>query len=237
MIAALVMAFVLNSASLAEDPMRFPRVREAFARKEETLKVVFAEKKIPFPPARLFLRALKAERILELWAAGPEGPFALAKEFPICNFSGGPGPKRREGDAQVPEGFYHIARFNPQSRFLLSLGLSYPNASDRILGARGRLGGDIFIHGNCVSIGCLAMTDDLIREIYAAAVLARAAGQKNIPVHVFPTRLNEAGLARLEKAKPELSTFWRDLKVGYDLFEKFRLPPEPRVDAKGRYVF
>lgn len=226
-----------------EKQKSFPRVREAFSAAHEGLQALFSKQGLTFPPARIFLRAFKDERALELWVAKGKGPFAKLKEYPICDFSGRLGPKRRAGDLQVPEGFYEIDRFNPQSQFLLSLGLSYPNASDRLLGARGNLGGDIFIHGDCVSIGCLAMTDGLIREIYVAAVLARGSGQDRIPVHVFPGRLDPRGLDRLKRGLPagadgeSLWAFWQNLKEGYELFEATRVPPRPRVDSRGRYLF
>ncbi len=240
----LFMASHSDGASFEARQRRFPRVREAFASREAGAKALFARQGLPYPPARLFLRAFKRERALELWAAGPAGPYAKATDYRICYFSGESGPKRREGDGQVPEGFYHVERFNPQSQFHLSLGLNYPNASDRALGGRGRLGGDIFIHGNCVSIGCLAMTDGLIREIYVLAVLARSSGQSRIPVHIFPSRMDAAGMASLRRSvrgqgEPgeDLWRFWLNLRQGYDAFEKSRVPPEPRVGSDGRYLF
>ncbi len=245
MIPGLFLLFMVShsdGASFEAQQRRFPRVREAFASREAGAKALFARRGLPYPPARLFPRAFKKEKTLELWAAGPAGAYVKAKDYRICSFSGGPGPKRREGDGQVPEGFYHVDRFNPQSRFHLSLGLNYPNASDRAPGERGRLGGDIFIHGNCVSIGCLAMTDDLIREIYALAVLARSSGQSRIPVHIFPSRMNAAGMAApravpQEESGEDLGRFWLNLKEGYNAFEKSRVPPTSRVGPDGRYLF
>lgn len=221
----------------------FPRVARAFERKESALRELFKEKALPYPPRELFLRAFKREAVLQLWAGTGSGArLKKLKDYPICRFSGGLGPKRREGDGQVPEGFYAIERFNPQSQFHLSLGLDYPNASDRILGRGGRLGGDIFIHGDCVSIGCLAMTDEFIQEIYALAVLAREAGQPRIPVHIFPARMDELGLAFLKgesgsrgEEEAALWAFWQDLRPGYEAFERARTIPAARVDGQGRY--
>ncbi|HZH97477.1 MAG TPA: hypothetical protein VEX38_00780, partial [Fimbriimonadaceae bacterium] len=98
---------------------------------------------IPYPPPKLFIRAFKQERELEIWGAESER-FHFLQTYPIVGVSGGPGPKRREGDRQIPEGVYHIDRFNPNSRFHLSLGLSYPNKADRLLGDPERPGSDIF---------------------------------------------------------------------------------------------
>jgi murein L,D-transpeptidase YafK len=166
---------------------------------------------------------------MEIWAS-PSGsePFRLLHTYDIAAMSGKLGPKRKQGDLQVPEGFYHIDRFNPKSRFHLSLGINYPNASDRKLSDPDRPGGDIFIHGNAVSIGCMAMTDPKIEEIYILALAARNAGQAKIPVHIFPYRM---------KRKPtgSLAAFWGELKPVYDYFEKYRTVPNVRVDSKGRY--
>jgi murein L,D-transpeptidase YafK len=219
---------------------RHPRVKAAMAEKEASVKRLFAQKKIPYPPRRVFLRAFKRERIIELWVSRTaSGAFELLKEYSFCASSGALGPKRREGDGQIPEGFYHVDRFNPASSFYLSLGLNYPNQSDRILGASGRLGGDIFIHGDCVTIGCIPITDDLIKELYLIAVEARSAGQREIPAHLFPTRMNEAGMKFLERqtSDSKLRAFWTNIKEGYDYFEKDRRLPVVTVDRQGRYVF
>jgi murein L,D-transpeptidase YafK len=203
------------------------------------VRTLFTRKGLPYPPKALFLRVFKEEDALELWArAAEEEPFVLVKEFRICARSGSLGPKRREGDLQVPEGFYVINMLNPNSTYHLSLGLSYPNASDRVLGERGSLGGAIFIHGSCVTIGCLPMTDEGIEEIYLSVLSARLAGQAEIPVHVFPTRLTEAALARLTEAtrnNPGLARFWSGLKPGYDAFEKSRRVPRVTVAKDGSY--
>ena len=179
----------------------------------------------------------------------------------MCYASGRLGPKRRQGDRQVPEGIYHVNVLNPWSSYHLSLGISYPNRSDRILGRRKKLGGAIMIHGDCVSIGCVAITDTLIEEVYVAAARARTRGQHRIPVHVFPTRLDHGGLAWLKKRysrrsglqtawgklRPgqrkkwdrqtvELLTFWKNLQPIYAYFEEHRVVPRVRVNRSGRYV-
>src|SRR5262249_35300639 len=159
----------------------------------------------------------KREQVIELWVK-KAGAYHLLKEYAVCAASGDLGPKRRQGDNQVPEGFYTIERFNPMSNFYLSLGLSYPNQADKILGARSNLGGDIFIHGNCVSIGCMAIQDEQIKELYLIAIEAKSAGQAEIPVHVFPARMHEKGMRRLERqaaGNQTLLAFWHNLKEGF----------------------
>lgn len=240
----LVILFVFNMASaqsksFKEQQLRFERVRQAFAEKEETLKELFTRTGLKYPSANIFIRAFKKDAVLELWASdNVHEPYRLVKSYPICAASGVLGPKRREGDLQVPEGFYHIDIFNPMSKFHLSMRVSYPNDSDRLLGYKPSLGGDIYIHGSCVTIGCIPLTDDGIKELYPIAVMARASGQKRIPVHIFPTKLDARGLAGLAKEYSDtLIEFWQNLALGYEYFEKQRRLPLVTVDQRGRYQF
>ena len=140
-------------------------------------------------------------------------------------------------DLQVPEGFYFIDKFNPASQYHLSLRINYPNESDFILGKRGRLGGEIFIHGGCESIGCIPITDEGIKELYLIALDARENGQEKIPVHIFPRILE--GIIFNAKDKNELShiLFWNNLKTGYDYFEESGFLPEISVGELGKYSF
>lgn len=160
--------------------------------------------------------------------------------YDICTRSGELGPKRKQGDGQVPEGFYHIDRFNPSSSYYLSLGLNYPNQSDRKKSSASNLGGDIFIHGYCASIGCMPMTDDKIKEIYLYAVHAKNNGQAKIPVYVFPFKMTNQNFS-LYKTKysgnVKLLEFWTNLKSGYDKFERDKKELAITVDSKGDYVF
>jgi murein L,D-transpeptidase YafK len=160
--------------------------------------------------------------------------------YPICETSGVLGPKRKFGDVQVQEGFYELDWFNPQSNFFLSLHISYPNGADRILGSSANPGGDIFRHGNCVTIGCIPITDDGIKEVYWLAVLVHAAGQRHLPIEIFPARLTADGfktLAQSYASQSELLTFWSNLREGYDLFEKDHRARKIRVASDGRYKF
>jgi murein L,D-transpeptidase YafK len=191
-------------------------------------------------PGEVFLRWLKREAALELWARNSGRRFRLVATYPILASSGTPGPKRREGDKQVPEGFYEIDRFNPQSSFYLSLGLNYPNASDLVLSDREKPGSDIFIHGSDVSIGCAPLGDDAIEEVYLAALDAREHGQKEIQVHVFPDRMSGPEWERFATdeiaRRPELAAFWAQLRPGFEYFEQHRTLPKITVGNDGRYV-
>jgi murein L,D-transpeptidase YafK len=188
----------------------------------------------------IFIRAFKKEAQLEIWAkSSKEKSYQLIKTYAICASSGTLGPKRKQSDGQVPEGFYEVDRFNPYSNFYLSLGVSYPNASDKILGQKGNLGGDVFIHGNCVTIGCMPLTDDKIKEVYLMAVEARSGGQSKIPVHIFPCRMDENGMKYLEKDyqdNPKLISFWKNIEKGYEYFEKNKSLPQISVLPDGEYA-
>ncbi len=205
------------------------------------LRQRFKERGLAFPPRAVLLRAFKQEAILELWATDPtDKPYALVHEYRICTSSGVLGPKRRFGDEQVPEGFYELDWFNPQSNFFLSLHISYPNASDRILGSHENPGGDIFLHGDCASIGCIPITDDSIKEVYWLAVLVHNQDQQRLPIQIFPARLTDNGLNALASAhpnQPALIAFWNNLKEGYDIFEKSHRLPRVKTRADGTYAF
>jgi len=182
----------------------------------------------------VFLRAFKEERQLELFVRNRQsGKFHLFRTYPIAAASGELGPKLTEGDGQVPEGFYQVppAAMKPDSRYHLAFNLGYPNAFDRALGRTGSL---IMIHGNRVSIGCLAMTDEKIEEIYTLCAAAHANGQAMFRVHVFPFRMTAARMANAAGSKWQ--AFWKNLQQGYDRFEKSHVPPEVSV-RDGLYQF
>lgn len=190
------------------------------------------------PPKRILVRAFKQEKELEVWGAeGVSEPLKLIVIYRIARMSGAIGPKRKEGDYQVPEGLYAIDRFNPKSQFHLSLGLDYPNESDRVRSDSEHPGSDIFIHGGEASIGCLAMTDPVIEELWVFATTARDAGQFAVPVHIYPCRLSDKALADLERKYPnkEWHELWRELKSVYDAFEADRQFPRVVVDSNGAY--
>lgn len=180
--------------------------------------------------ARIFLRAFKFEQTLEVWGQGPDQSYVLLDSYPFCVNSGTLGPKRQEGDLQIPEGVYFIDRFNPNSSFHLSLGLNYPNTADRYHGDPNKPGSDIFIHGACASVGCISITDRLIEPVYYLAEFAKTTGQAQIPVHIFPTK----DWASLPKDNPH-QAFWANLKPIYESFEIAHRLVEVRIDAQGQY--
>lgn len=175
----------------------------------------------------VYIRIFKEEAELEMWVQDTD-TYQLFKTWPICNFSGDLGPKLAEGDRQSPEGFYNVGReaLNPQSRFHLSFNLGFPNSFDR---AHDRTGSFLMVHGDCASIGCYAMTDPAIEEIYVLLEAALNAGQPVVPVHAFPFRMTDE---RLEKsAGSPWFGFWSNLKDGYSIFENTRIPAQ--IDVMG----
>jgi len=217
--------------------------RVAAARKARAKQVaaLFSEAGVAWPPEQLYLRAFKHERELEVWAGSKTGPLVKVKTYPFCAASGDLGPKRREGDLQVPEGFYTIDLFNPKSSYHLSMRVSYPNAADRFQQVAGvPLGGDIYVHGDCVSIGCIAIEDGPIEELYLITLDTRAKTKRDVPIHIFPRRLDDAGMAALTQSQPAASSlvaFWKSLQPAYSQFEALRRIPSTSVDPKtGQYV-
>lgn len=220
--------------------LQYSRVKDARAEVRYGIKKLFRDRGLRYPAADIYLRAFKRERALELWVR-PEGDtiFSLLRTYDICALSGELGPKRGKGDAQVPEGFYTIDRFNPYSDYHLSLHVDYPNRSDQLISSQPDLGGDIMIHGGCNSIGCLALTDEGIKQLYWISVEARAAGQQRIPVDIYPARLDDDNIAQLSRVfakSPALVAFWRSLKPGFEYFEQHRTLPNVRVDQAGHYI-
>ena len=223
---------------MRSDPDPADRVAAARERCTGQLQQRFEQAGLGYPAASVLLRACKHERTLEVWAAGEpvDGEFRCVGEYPILGAAGILGPKRREGDEQVPEGFYRVTRFNPCSRFHLSLGLDYPNAADQLATTHPAApGSDIFIHGGTESRGCLAMGDPAIEEVY---LLARDAGA--VAIHLFPCRMDERGwrevLSPLAIGNAGLAEFWRSLQPGYQSFETHHRLPPVEVDESGRYV-
>jgi murein L,D-transpeptidase YafK len=180
--------------------------------------------------APVFVRIFKREFELELWMQRGDR-FERFAVYPICRWSGSLGPKLLEGDDQTPEGFYTVAAkaLNPASRWHRAFDLGYPNAFDR---AHARTGALLMVHGGCASIGCFAMTDPVIDEIWRLVTAALNGGQKRFHVHVFPFRMTQENLAR--RPNRRWGAFWHELQIGFATFEATHLPPRIGVCA-GRY--
>jgi murein L,D-transpeptidase YafK len=237
----LVAGHVYSQQSFFDVQRSNPRVAYAIRLKEDTLKRQFAAAGLEWPAKQIYIRSFKYDSQLEVWVRNTNNePYKLFKTYRVCAMAGALGPKRLAGDYQVPEGFYYINQFNPRSNYHLSLGLNYPNASDKILSDSLRPGGDIYIHGSCVTVGCIPIQDAQIEELYLIAAAAKNAGEDFIPVHIFPVRFNNPKsfeyLSKVTKDDQDLQRFAVRLKEVYDYFEKEKKLPLISVNKKGEYV-
>ncbi|MBN2497002.1 MAG: hypothetical protein JXR96_20590 [Deltaproteobacteria bacterium] len=218
-----------------------PRVRGARERRLADIRALFARAGLDYPPAQVLMRIFKSEDKLELWVRKARSrDFVHLKDYAICARSGELGPKRKRHDGQVPEGFYTITAYNSASSFLLAMLVSYPNRSDLVRKHGRDPGGAICIHGDCVTIGCVPLTDRWIEELYVICLDSKTwSGQPNL-VHIFPARLHGESWDKLvneHAAEPALLDFWKELKAGYDLFEQTRRQPRIWFTGRGAYRF
>ena len=219
----------------------FPKFIDASSRKLDTLMKQFEQKNLEWPAKYIYIRSFKYDSQLEVWVRNETTqPFKLFKTYKVCALAGTLGPKRMEGDYQVPEGFYCINEFNPKSNYHFSLGLNYPNASDRLLSDSLQPGGDIYIHGSCVTTGCIPITDGQIEELYVLTAYAKNRGQDFIPVHIFPVRFNVKKSADyLEKYLKDFSEYVplsNHLKNVFWYFEKTHQIPVVMINKNGEYL-
>jgi murein L,D-transpeptidase YafK len=233
-------ASVRNYYSFLDYQKSFPRPSEAMQRKEDTIQKQFAAKGLVWPAKYVYIRSFKYDSQLEVWVKDKvKEPFKLFKSYKICALAGSLGPKRMQGDFQVPEGFYYINEFNPNSSYYLSLGLNYPNESDKVLSDSLNPGGDIYIHGSCVTVGCIPITDQQIDELYIIATHAKDVGQDFIPVHIFPCRFDvEKSVNYLETVTKDdsvLKRFSVKMQEAFDYFEKYHQTPVVMIAESGEY--
>ncbi|WMS88771.1 L,D-transpeptidase family protein [Pleionea litopenaei] len=231
LIISILLIATLNLAVSAEFPTS-QRAEKAIKRVEPQLIKELQEQQLSYG-APIFIRVFKQSETLEVWIENAQKQYKKFKTYKICRFSGDLGPKLKQGDWQSPEGFYFVNanRLNPWSRFHLSFNIGYPNQYDRFYK---RTGDALMVHGNCVSIGCYAMTDEKIEEIYALAAAALKNGQPFFRVHIFPFELNDRNLAQHKEHR--WYDFWKNLQQGYQWFEEHHQPPNVNV-VDGKYTF
>jgi murein L,D-transpeptidase YafK len=230
-----------GTAAYASSSPRISKTSSVFSKVEDSLKKELKEKGFNWPAKYMYVRAFKHEKQLEVWLKNDwEETFQLFKVYKVCATSGTYGPKRKEGDKQIPEGFYYINEFKPNSNYHLALGLNYPNASDAILSDHVKPGGDIYIHGNCVTIGCLPLTDSLIEQVYYLASVVKDQGQDFIPVHIYPLRYeSEKAMQQLvtkTKNKRGIQEFATQIRDAYEYFEDTHQLPTVLIAPNGNYV-
>lgn len=208
------------------------RLGHAKTNKGEVVQKLFDDAGVTFPPHDLLFRVFKKERELELWAGDDGQPLKLIATYGVCAASGALGPKRNEGDLQVPEGYYKVGYYHPMSAYYLSAQVNYPNASDKVRGGPSP-GSDILIHGRCASIGCVSMTDERIEEIYLVGWGAFMKGRPT-NIHMFPARDFKPLYA--DPAYAQHHAFWREIEPGLVAFDKSHRLPDVRIEKDGRYV-
>ena len=230
-IAILVIGLFLADISLAADLPSTRKSRRILAKVRPILAQDLLSQGLSLS-SPIFIRIFKKSGELEVWVENFK-KFKLFKTYKLCRFSGSLGPKMRRDDRQSPEGFYFVKpnQLNPSSQFHMSFNIGYPNSYDR---AHGRTGSALMVHGDCVSIGCYAMTDEKIEEIYTIADAAFRGGQSFFRVHIFPFRTTPKNMEQHKQSK--WYGFWKNLKQGYDIFENERKPPNVMVRGK-RYIF
>lgn len=239
--ACLFLVFCITGFMLAAQPsflkqqLKYPKVKASYAEKWPALSKSLKAKGIDSADYKVLIRIFKQEKQMEVWLKSRKAEkYVHYADYPICRSSGELGPKRREGDLQVPEGFYKINFFNAFSDYYLGMQLNYPNQSDLILGKK-PYGGQIMIHGNCVTIGCIPITDDKIKELYLLCLFSKGAGH-DVAVDSYPFRLETKNMeeARNNYDKNTIG-FWQNLKAVYDHFEKNHAIPVVGVDKTGFY--
>lgn len=233
-------SFTLTEGFLVNQK-RYSLVGDAITEKEKLIINNLSNNGIKREDLKILFTVFKEEGELNVYAKNDtDGLYKKIASYEICSNSGSLGPKRKQGDLQVPEGFYHINRFNPMSSYYLSLGINYPNDSDRKKSKHSNLGGDIFIHGDCVTIGCMPMTDDKIKEIYLYSIFAKDNGQSKIPVYIFPFKMTSERIDQYKKMNEdtdEIINFWINLKKGYDQFHLKKNVLKFSINKNGDYIF
>jgi murein L,D-transpeptidase YafK len=212
----------------------------AFDKREKQLKKQFAQALISWPAKQLYIRSFKQDGQLEIWVRNEmTEPFVLFKTYNVCALSGKLGPKRKEGDLQVPEGFYYINEFNPNSDYHFSLGINYPNQSDLYFTDSKAPGGEIYIHGKCTTVGCIPILNNPIEELYVLANIIRKQGQDFIPVHIFPVRFSNENSFKVLQSHTAQNSIYQDfvnqLKEVFNYFEQYKQLPIVGINEKGAY--
>ncbi len=217
------------------------RVKKAIEDKEAFITKKLDNKQLSKNALNVLVLIFKSEKILELYVKSKTNTtYELLESYNICAVSGELGPKRKQGDYQTPEGFYYVSHFNPNSSYYLSLGINYPNGSDKKKSTATDLGGDIYIHGECVTIGCVPMTNEKMKEIYLYAIYAKNSGQQKIPVYIFPFKMTDKNMTAAKasyKNNTQLIEFWKNIKQGFDAFEKEHKELKLSIDKTGNYLF
>lgn len=237
MISFILAMSVFKTQDIDSLRMEFPRVEQAAVHTQGILQELCAQQGLVLPLDKIFIRTFKEEKIMEVWGAN-HGGWQLIKSYPVCTVPGKLGPKVRQGDRQVPEGWYQIDSINPLSSFHLSMRINYPNTADLVRSRNEKdPGGDIFIHGDCYSVGCIPIEDEPMEEVFWLAVQSLYAFKEQaIQVLILPFNLNdEEKYVKNLQQFPHYKEFWEELK-GLDLyFEELKDLPDVYINEEGQY--
>ena len=230
--------FSTAQADLKTRNMKSQKVKAAYKKHWEGLRKNIASKGVSDQNFDFYIRVFKQEKKLEAWvkSSSTNNRYVLLRTYDVCASSGVLGPKRRQGDGQVPEGFYKIELLNPYCNYHLGMLVSYPNKSDIIKKTAPDAGNEIMIHGKCCTIGCIPMQDEPAEELY---ILCLEAMNRNRTVRcdIFPCRMSEQNMETIAKTNiPENKLFWKSIKPGYDFFELNHSLPKISITKKGEYL-
>lgn len=239
-ISALFSYFLLTStvtkADFLDDQLKYSRVKTAYNNKYAFIENKLNNLDIKVSSFEVLLKAYKYEQMFLVYVRNKsEDKWICYDTLQFCATSGTLGPKVMEGDMQIPEGYYHINHFNPYSNFLLSLGVSYPNKADKLKRPATRKGGAIYIHGGCVTIGCIPLTDEIIEELYILSVLATNTGQSQIGIHIFPFYLTDENREIAIQNYPEHEAFWKNLAQTEKKFNETKTQTKIFINSSGDY--
>jgi murein L,D-transpeptidase YafK len=225
-----------NYAAFIDEQLSFSRVKIAYDEKYESIVSKLKNLDLEVSGFEVLLKAYKYEEELLVYVRNKmEDKWKIYDTLAFCSSSGTLGPKVSQGDMQIPEGYYHINHFNPYSNFFLSLGVSYPNKADLKKRPSRDKGGAIYIHGDCVTIGCIPLTDNVIKELYVLCALAKNYGQTSIGVHIFPFHLTSYKLEYASQQMPEHAEFWSNLKSTETYFDSLQIQKKITVTEAGDY--
>lgn len=225
-----------NYASFLDDQLQYSRVRSAYKEKKPIITEKLSSMDLSLNNVNVAIKAYKYEQIVKIYVKSKsEKQWRVYDTFPFNCTSGELGPKRMEGDYQIPEGFYHVNHFNPYSNFLLSLGVSYPNKADKLKSSAKKKGGAIYMHGGCATIGCIPIEDEPIKEVYVLSVLGKNCGQGKVPIHIFPFEYSDQKMESAVQLFPEHEAFWKNIYEIEKKFDEEKVIPKVGVNSVGDY--
>jgi murein L,D-transpeptidase YafK len=206
---------------------------------QNTILTMLGKKGINPHNFEIYLRAFKFEKTFEIWVRDlSHDTFTHYQTIPFCSTSGEIGPKRKQGDGQIPEGLYQIAHFNPLSEYFLSMRVNYPNEADMFWADKTHPGGDIYIHGGCETIGCIPITDKEMGQLYVISIMSRNNNNNDFPIHIFPSKMSSPIMKYLLNKKDineDYKNVWKGIQPVYSYFQKYKKIPYHYVNEQGLY--